>query len=100
MKMLGKSSMTALVGHMNYNLGYNFADCFAADIVESAVVGTVAVGNLIADNFVDCCYCSLHQRHSYFLSRLMGLRVQDLMQLLPTLMLHNPNQRRCLKLLL
>ena len=45
MKMLGKSSMTALVGHMNHSLGYNFAGSFAADIVESFVVGTVAVDN-------------------------------------------------------
>ena len=45
MKMLGKSSMTALVGHMNHSLGYNFAESFAADIVESFVVGTVAVDN-------------------------------------------------------
>ena len=91
MKMLGKSSMTALVGHMNYSLGYNFAESFAA--------GTVAVDNWVVDNFVGCCYCSLHRRHSYSLSRLLGLREQDPMQLLPISMLHNPDQKRCLKLL-
>ena len=45
MKMLGKSSMIALVDHMNYSLGYNFAESFAADIVENSAVGTVAVDN-------------------------------------------------------
>lgn len=45
MKMLGKSSMTALIGYMNHSLDYNFAESFAADIVESSVVGTVAVDN-------------------------------------------------------
>ena len=33
MKMLGKSSMTTLVDHMNYSLDYSFAESFAAGIV-------------------------------------------------------------------